>query len=193
MFREWLDEAKQYGAHSSLMNLATATKNGKVSNRTVVVRDITATGNLVFTAQVKSNKMKDIMENPQVAATFLLLYIKDGKNIGKQIRFVGMAEKLPMERCKIYYEKEKLSAKIRSWICQNSGPVDWNQLKFEHDHLLKEVIEDKKALEMPDTLVAYKIVPSEIDFYFSSGNQIADRILFKKGSNAEWKYERLRA
>jgi pyridoxamine 5'-phosphate oxidase len=191
LLKEWIAEGKQCGAHSSFMNLATATKSGKVSNRTVVIREIMADGSLTFMAQERSNKIKDINENPQVAATILLIYKKSEEKVGRQIRLTGIAERLSAEQGKVYFEKDSLSAKIRSWICEDCTTVDWNELKIKHDQLLKEVIENKKVLEMPDTEVAYKIIPNEIDFYFSTGGQIADRLLFKRAKSAEWTYERL--
>lgn len=68
-----------------------------------------------------------------------------------QVRLVGIAEQLSQAQCKIYFEKEKLPAKIRSWICQKTGPVDWNDLKAEHDRFLKDVIDNKRDIEMPET------------------------------------------
>jgi pyridoxamine 5'-phosphate oxidase len=193
LLNEWIAESKQWGAHSSLMNLATSTKSGKVSNRTAVIREIMADASLAFVAQERSNKIKEINENPQVAATILLIYNKSDEKITRQIRLTGIAERLSAEQCKLYFEKESLSAKIRSWICQDCRTVDWNELKMKHDQLLKEVVENKKVLEMPDTQMAYKIVPYEIDFYSSVGDQIADRILFKRAKSPEWTYERLMA
>ncbi|XP_044260004.1 probable pyridoxamine 5'-phosphate oxidase isoform X2 [Tribolium madens] len=190
LFHEWIQEAKMCGGQTSLMNLATASKNGKVSNRTVAIREIIPDASLAFTAQANSNKIKDINENPQVAATILIPYVKNGKNVLKQIRLSGIAEKLSQEQCKIYFEKESLSSKIRSWICQKCGPVEWNDLKREHDKFLKEVVENKKVIEMPETQVAYKIVPYEFDFYFSEGETIADRVLFKL-LDAQWNCQRI--
>jgi pyridoxamine 5'-phosphate oxidase len=152
-----------------------------------------ADASLAFVAQERSNKIKEINENPQVAATILLIYNKSDEKITRQIRLTGIAERLSAEQCKLYFEKESLSAKIRSWVCQDCRTVDWNELKMKHDQLLKEVVENKKVLEMPDTQMAYKIVPYEIDFYSSVGDQIADRILFKRAKSPEWTYERLMA
>mgnify|MGYP005987110769 CR=1 FL=1 len=69
-----------------------------------------------------------------------------------QVRIVGNAETLPQDQCIIYFEKDSLPAKIRSWICQECKPTDWNELKTKHDELLKEVKENKRVLEAPDTL-----------------------------------------
>ncbi|EFA10196.1 pyridoxine/pyridoxamine 5'-phosphate oxidase isoform X2 [Tribolium castaneum] len=190
LFHEWIQEAKKFGGKISLMNLATASKNGKVSNRTVVIREIMPDASLAFAAQAYSNKIKDINENPQVAATILIPYVKNGKNVIKQIRLSGTAEKLSQEQCRAYFEKESLSSKIRAWVCQKCGPVDWKDLKSEHDQLLKEVVENKKVIEMPETQVAHKIVPYEFDFYFSEGEAIADRVLFKL-VGAKWDCQRI--
>jgi hypothetical protein len=44
-----------------------------------------ADGSITFMAQERSNKIKDINENPQVAATILLIYKKSEEKIGRQV------------------------------------------------------------------------------------------------------------
>ena len=50
------------------------------------------------------------------------------------------------------YEKDKLFCKIRAYICHQDTEVDWDELKAKHDHLLKEVKQNKISLPMPDHL-----------------------------------------
>lgn len=48
------------------------------------------------------------------------------------------------------YEKDKLFAKIRSYICQQDQEVDWDEQKAKHDKLLNEIQQNKTKLAMPD-------------------------------------------
>jgi hypothetical protein len=57
-----------------------------------------ADGSLTFMAQERSNKIKDINENPQVAATILLIYKKSEEKIGRQKDF-------PQNRAKFILKK----------------------------------------------------------------------------------------
>ncbi|KAJ3642191.1 hypothetical protein Zmor_024997 [Zophobas morio] len=191
LLHEWVEEARSCGKPPFVMTLATATKNGEVSSRSVVIREITPDGYLTFTTQTHSEKKRNITENPNVAATILMNYDNNNTNVVRQINFVGMAQTLPHEKCKAYFDTHKLPAKIRSWIAQEGTAVDWNELKVRHDEVLKEVVEDGKVLEMPDSVVGYKIVPRKVDFYYCLPDKIGDRVVFQRDETGRWKYERV--
>lgn len=86
-----------------------------------------------------------------MASTILLIYSQNQNQITRQIRISGIAEKLPQEKSKSYFEKDSLPAKIRSCITENTKAIQWEDQKKKHDDVLGKVQEGEK-LEMPDTL-----------------------------------------
>ncbi|XP_063922041.1 pyridoxine/pyridoxamine 5'-phosphate oxidase-like isoform X3 [Zophobas morio] len=157
---EWLEQAEKRGAKARAMNLATATKNGEVSSRHVAISEITDDASIVFTSQNYTSKITNIEENPQVAATILLQYEDSGVNILKQIRYV---------------------------LTKKSEWVDCDEFNEAHDTLLTDISTKGTKLEMPDTLVAYKIVPHTLDFYYMSQHNIGDRLVFTRTNDNQWK------
>ncbi|KAJ3642192.1 hypothetical protein Zmor_024998 [Zophobas morio] len=185
---EWLEQAEKRGAKARAMNLATATKNGEVSSRHVAISEITDDASIVFTSQNYTSKITNIEENPQVAATILLQYEDSGVNILKQIVLTGKAVKLPHETCKEYFTKViTVSQQIRYVLTKKSEWVDCDEFNEAHDTLLTDISTKGTKLEMPDTLVAYKIVPHTLDFYYMSQHNIGDRLVFTRTNDNQWK------
>ncbi|XP_050512034.1 pyridoxine/pyridoxamine 5'-phosphate oxidase isoform X1 [Diabrotica virgifera virgifera] len=183
---EWFQEAGKCGVNMHFFNLATSTKSGEVSNRSLLLHDY-VNNSFRFITNEKSLKGRDMDENPNVAACFLLQYLKDDKShVVRQIRCQGSVIKLPYKETAKYYEKDPLFCQIRSQIVPKQGEkVDWNELKIKHDELLKNVKSGLK-LRMPEYQVGYEIHPRCFDFYHSLGGEIADRIIFEKSSDGSW-------
>ncbi|KAJ8982129.1 hypothetical protein NQ317_002855 [Molorchus minor] len=132
-------------------------------------------------------------ENPKVSACFLWSYIKEEKNINRQVRIEGTVEQLSDKECAGYYNGQPLFAQIRSNIIRNqSAKVDWIDLKKKHDELLEKVKTTNEPLQMPEHEVAYKIIPTMFDFYYAWNQNIADRILFTRNGN-DWALDRIAA
>ncbi|KAG5900493.1 hypothetical protein JTB14_010904 [Gonioctena quinquepunctata] len=190
LFQSWLEEAKNYGRlNNGFFNLATSNEVGDVTNRTVVLRDF-KDNYLVFLSNDGSRKNQQIAKNPKVAACFLWTYEKDEKFVIRQVRVEGTAEPMSKEHSEKYYEREPLHAKIRAHICKQGQKTDWNELKTEHDEMLKQVRENGLELSMPEHVSAFKITPTYFDFYFAWDNAIADRLIFEKTTN-DWTFNRV--
>ncbi|VEN35859.1 unnamed protein product [Callosobruchus maculatus] len=191
LVEEWIKEFKKYShANKVLMNLATASLKGEVSNRNVVLRELSDDGFTFLTVR-NGKKVQHMEENPAVSACLYFSYLKDRKHIERQVRIEGTAEKLSKEKCKNYYDREPVHAKIRNIICDQGAKIEWDDLKTKHDELLRKYKEGQVELEMPEHVVAYMIRPHKFDFYYAYDTYIADRIVFCKDKNGEWKCERV--
>ncbi|XP_057664183.1 pyridoxine/pyridoxamine 5'-phosphate oxidase-like isoform X1 [Diorhabda carinulata] len=189
---EWFDEAKKYGNYKLVFNLATSTKSGEVSNRFLVLQDF-VNDKFRFISNENSLKGQDMKENPMVAACFLLKYSKDGNHITRQLRCQGTITKMSYEEASDYYKKDPLYCQIRSHIYRQGEIVDWNEQKQKYDELVRRV-EEGVTLTMPVYQTGYEISPFSFDFYDSAGDQIADRMVFKKNEeNGCWDYHRVAA
>lgn len=197
LFKQWADDYKT-NTHSGLVlfNLATSFKNGDVSNRNLVLQEISDDGGLIFNTNLNSLKVKQIEENPKVSASFLFTYTNEtsNKRISQQVRMKGLIEKLPASYSERIFEKQPLYAKIRSILLEEQGvPVCWEELKKNHDDLLNKVNKGEIELKSPKQLVLYKIIPAEYDFYHANENEIGDRILFSKSKDDEWDHYHISA
>ncbi|XP_019866616.1 pyridoxine/pyridoxamine 5'-phosphate oxidase isoform X2 [Aethina tumida] len=192
LFEKWLEESKTYGKGSQVFNLATADKEGNVSNRNIILRDI-KDNCLIFTANRLGNKTTHIELNPNVAACFLWMYSKDESFISRQVRLEGRAEEIPKSDLNQYFDTEPLYCQLRYHICDQSQPVHWKELKAKHDKLYSQTLE-QPALPVAENYIGYKIIPNKWDFYHADGNTIADRITFTLDKGTEsWIKQRVAA
>uniref|UniRef100_A0A0A9YZM9 pyridoxal 5'-phosphate synthase n=1 Tax=Lygus hesperus TaxID=30085 RepID=A0A0A9YZM9_LYGHE len=192
LFKSWYEDNRTANHLSTnAFCLSTASKEGRVSARTLILRRLDDDGFVLMT-DARSKKAKDIRENPYAAASFLWVSQQDGLIQSRQVRVEGTLEELPYDDWKELYEREPLFAKIRSHVCHQGTTVDWEKLKKHHDQVLHDYKEGVNRLNKPDHVVAFKMNPSMIEFYESVGPKIADRVMYLKEKNA-WKNQRIAA
>ncbi|XP_022915977.1 pyridoxine/pyridoxamine 5'-phosphate oxidase-like [Onthophagus taurus] len=194
LFYLWKEEAFRCLSKPNtlnVMNLATSSKDGCVSNRNIQILRYDPDG-FVFLTDSSSRKAKDIADNPNVASTFLWCYSNDGGEIiTKQIRLQGVINKLDLDQTKELYDAAPTFRKIRYNVCKQGLIVDQKEIKKIHDKILEDV-ENGRILEMPSYVAAYKLLPSAMEFYYGYDNFTADRVLFTyRGNN--WNYVHLSA
>lgn len=68
------------------------------------------------------------------------------------MRVTGTVTELNDSETAEFYKEEPLFCRIRSKICRCGQKVDWNELKGQHDQVLKDYLEGKDLLPQPDTL-----------------------------------------
>nr|CAH7757077.1 unnamed protein product [Callosobruchus chinensis] len=165
LFTEWMEEYKTCsGARLTSFNLAVASLSGEIANCTISLVELQKDG-FIFATKRNSRKAKFI------------------------VRMQGTAKELSKEDCESIYQRLPTYCKIRDIICDQGEEVHWEDLKMKHDELLEKCRRGME-LKMPDSLVAYKIVPKVFDFYYSSNSTIADRILFRREC-CKWKHKRV--
>lgn len=193
LYQSWADGyIKNQKNGIIVMNLATASKSGRVSNRSLMLREV-SNNQFIFTTNTNSKKIHDIEENPNVGLCFFFDYEINDKRIFQQIRVEGQAVKLPSKQAERLFDMEAQFAKVRYHIVEKQGkPIDWNMLKEKMDTCLAANSDDDSQLKCgPDYYVAYGVVPEYMDFYYSYNSSIADRICYTKDKNKEWRMQRI--
>ncbi|XP_050425768.1 pyridoxine/pyridoxamine 5'-phosphate oxidase-like [Adelges cooleyi] len=195
IFSEWYNEhcaANINVTSAKAFSLATISKAGKVSCRSLILRRLDKDGFVMMT-DGRSRKSTDMADNPQASMLFLWLHKVPGEgNQTRQVRIEGVVNKLNTDNMQELYDIEPLFCKIRAQICEQGQEVDWERLKRDHDRLLGQVTKHNIQLPKPDHIVAYKLVPNVVEFYESIGQRIADRLLFVKDDSV-WQSSRLAA
>ncbi|XP_050529337.1 pyridoxine/pyridoxamine 5'-phosphate oxidase isoform X2 [Daktulosphaira vitifoliae] len=195
LFSQWYNEHMAVNVNvtsAKAFSLATISKTGKVSCRSLILRRLDKDGFVMMT-DGRSSKSKELAENPVASMVFLWLgKTTSNDNQTRQVRIEGVVNKLSTDNMQELYDIEPLFCKIRAQICEQGQPVEWNRLKRDHDLLLNKVINENIPLPKPDHVVAYKLVPNVMEFYETTGMKIADRLLFVK-DDAFWRSKRLAA
>ncbi|KAG5343250.1 PNPO oxidase, partial [Acromyrmex heyeri] len=189
LFSIWHDEATkfQFGLVNTCCLATVSSLNLKVSSRNLILREFDDNGFVIMT-DTRSQKVKDMNCNLYAAMCFLWDYKNDKQqHIMQQAK--GLMKKLERPACQLIYEREPLHCKIRTHLCHQDQPADWDNLNRRYNEILvqKDIVHT-----MPDHVVAYKLAPEMMEFYYARDTLIADRIHYNK-INENWEYQRIAA
>ena len=114
LFKEWYDQAVQTKMFEpNAMCLATCNKQGRPSNRMVLLKGQDAAG-FVWYTNYESRKGQEIAENPFGALTFWWGPLE------KSIRIEGKIEKVAAEESDEYFQVRPRGAEISAWASDQS-------------------------------------------------------------------------
>jgi pyridoxamine 5'-phosphate oxidase len=181
-FTKWFDIViKKKLIEPNAMILATSTKKGIPSVRTVLLKEYDQTG-FIFYTNYNSRKGKDLTENHFASVLFLWLKLE------RQVRIEGKVVKLTKKESLEYFNQRPLKSRY--------GALASNQ---------SEIISDRKILEarfkklqikygdnppMPKNWGGYKLIPNKFELWQGRSDRLHDRICYEK-SKSGWKIYRL--
>ena len=171
LFQKWFKEAQDKEIRDpNAMQIATVSKNGFPSVRTVLLKNI-INRNFVFYTNYESRKSREIFETGKVAICFYW------KSINRQVRVVGEIDKIPEKVSDQYFESRSLGSRIGAWASIQSQPLK------NRETLLKRVEEFKNKFDenvpRPKHWGGFKIVPNEFEFWQDGDFRLHDRFILK--------------
>lgn len=184
MFEQWLQLArKKQLKDATAMTLATATRGGIPSARTVLLKQYGTDGFCWYTCY-DSRKGEELAENPNAA---LLFYWRE---LERQIRIEGHVEKLTAEQSDNYFHSRPDGSKY-SAIASPQSRVIPNQawLHAEKKKLMDTIAPDK--LQRPASWGGYRLIPTTIEFWQGRPDRSHDRFLYTDSAESGWQIDRL--
>ncbi|MGZ3882701.1 MAG: pyridoxamine 5'-phosphate oxidase [Bacteroidia bacterium] len=184
-FETWLKEAidKQVPEPHAMI-LATASRAGQPSMRTVLLRDYDEKG-FVFFTNYNSRKGKEIDENPFGSVLFYWPLLQ------RQIQIEGRLEKSDPGVSEAYFKSRPVPSQIASWISPQSVEIDGRDF-LDRNFLAFEKKYTKKEIPYPDFWGGYCLRPLRYEFWQGQADRLHDRIQFSCDTNDNsWKISRL--
>ncbi|MEK7251126.1 MAG: pyridoxamine 5'-phosphate oxidase [Bacteroidota bacterium] len=133
-FRLWFDEASNI-PYANAMTLATATRNGEVSARIVLLKSFDERGFCFFT-NYESKKGKTLAENPHAALVFYW------QPLDRQVRIEGTVTKMSAEESDEYFRSRPADSQIGALASPQSQTIPnreflesrFKQLEKQHNN-----------------------------------------------------------
>ncbi len=183
-FKSWFKEtAIGEVVEPNAMIIATVDKDNIPSARTVLLKEIDPEGFLFYT-NYSSDKAKDISVNPNVSLVFLW------KEIERQVRITGVAEKITTSRSEEYFHKRPKGSQIGAWVSPQSSVIENRNVLEERLKEVESKYKDEEILPLPDFWGGYIVKPTAIEFWQGRPSRLHDRLRYKL-EDGNWKIERL--
>jgi pyridoxamine 5'-phosphate oxidase len=182
-FDKWYKERlREEDNYPGSFSLGTASASGKVSVRTVLLKEYDNRGFVFFTNQ-NSKKGNHLSENAYAA---MLFYWPEK---GKQVRIEGNVERIPEGESEKYFNSRPRESRIGAWASNQSSIIPGR--KFLDDQVLRFKSEFKgRPVPKPPHWGGFRIIPVMFEFWKEGKFRIHDRIVYSRVKN-EWKINRL--
>ena len=181
-FAVWFEQVRGVEADPTAMALATATRDGRPSVRTVLLKGIDA-GGFVFYTNYESRKARELDDTRWGS---LLFY---WPSVSRQVRVEGAVERVTGAESDAYFATRPLESQIAATVSPQSDPI-------AHREALDRLFAEAKArfaagaVPRPPFWGGYRVVPMEMEFWQGRENRLHDRLRYRRQGDA-WIRDRL--
>jgi pyridoxamine 5'-phosphate oxidase len=182
-FKNWFDEAAtSEQPDAEAMTLSTATPDGRVAGRVVLLKGCDERG-FVFFTNYESHKSREMTSNPRVALTFYW------HTLHRQVRIEGVAEKVAHEESEEYFQTRPRGSQIGAWASPQSEEIG------DRDDLERRVSEFEarfkdRPINCPPFWGGFRVKPEMVEFWQGRESRLHDRIRYTLRGD-EWRISRL--
>ena len=171
LFKNWLSEAEKNEIRDpNAMQLATVSKNGMPSVRTVLLKDIIDTS-FVFYTNYESRKSNEINETAKGAICFYW------KSLNRQVRLTGSINKVSDQVSDKYYQSRSRGSRIGAWASKQSRELESREVLMEKVKLLESKYDED--IPRPTFWGGFSLKPDEFEFWEDGDFRLHDRFVLK--------------
>ena len=170
-FQRWYSQV--YSAeteNSNAMVLSTATRQGRVSSRVVLLKQYDREG-FVFFTNYNSRKGKDLSSNIYAS---LLFHWPDKR---RQVRIEGVVERTTEAESDNYFNSRIKGHKINAIVSDQSSPVESPEAYLLKQESAEKYYNDRDP-ERPPHWGGFRLVPDRFEFWEEGKNRFHTRIEF---------------
>lgn len=183
-FERWFNEMLTSDVEEpSAMTLATASSDGRVSARIVLLKGVDEQG-FYFYTNYESRKGRQIGENPFGALVFFW------KELERQVRVEGSITRVPADRSTAYFQSRPEMSKIGACISPQSQVIPDRSFLEQRIEIFQRQ-QKGKPIQRPDHWGGYRLYPERVEFWQGRANRLHDRILYGRQADHSWQISRL--
>lgn len=182
-FEKWFQEAQAAKiAEPNAMVLATATKDGRPSTRTVLLKNVDGRG-FVFYSNYESRKGRELEANPRASLLFPWIAME------RQVIVEGSVTKVAREESEAYFHSRPRASQLAAWVSAQSTIISGRRIL--EDSL--KALEQKYAgqdVPLPPHWGGWRLMPETVEFWQGRRSRLHDRLRFRREKDG-WIVERL--
>ena len=182
-FEKWFQEAEAAKVpEPNAMILSTATREGRPSARTVLLKGIDGRG-LVFFSNYESRKGRELELNPQATLVFPWIAIE------RQVIVEGTITKVAREESEAYFHTRPRASQLTAWGSQQSTIIP-SRAVLEDTYKALDKKYAGQEVPVPPHWGGWRLAPETMEFWQGRRNRLHDRLRYRRGKDG-WTVERV--